>query len=180
MSTFKRQLQIIVREYQQAGEVWPASTMKMAEWAINNGKFNLRSQTVQRICARELAQVMREEVFTDPKGRRVRAKHPAKITEGGEQKTLWDDIRTAPRRHMESSFQWHRKRIVGECKQVKTDVDSYNETHPEEKPIQMVLDFTKDVAELEALQRSDEWNELEDAEELDEFEDIEELDEVEA
>ena len=45
---------------------------------------------------------------------------------------LWDDIRTASRHHMQMAFQLRRRRITYECKQVKTDVDSYNDAHPEE------------------------------------------------
>jgi hypothetical protein len=50
---------------------------------------------------------------------------------------------------MQKAFMLRRRRIVSECKQVKTDVDSYNDTHSEERPIQMVLDFTQDVREME-------------------------------
>lgn len=77
---------------------------------------------------------MREEYFTDPRGRRVRAKHPAKVKKNGHQIMLWDDMRTAPRSHMEMAFQLRRRRITHECKQVKTDVDSYNDANPEEQP----------------------------------------------
>lgn len=47
-----------------------------------------------------------------------------------------------------------RKRIASECKQVKTDVDSYNDAHSEELPIQMPLDFTYDVEEMELAERA--------------------------
>jgi len=62
---------------------------------------------------------------------------------------LWHDIRTAPSRHMQMAFHQRRRRIELECRQIKTDVDSYNDAHPEEFPIQMVLDFTRDVEEFE-------------------------------
>jgi len=60
---------------------------------------------------------------------------------------LWDDIRIAPREFMERAFQLRRRQIVGDCKQLKTDVDSFNDNHPEEAPIQLLLDFGDDVAE---------------------------------
>ena len=63
---------------------------------------------------------------------------------------VWDDIRTASRDHMRLSFQHRRKGIVGDCRQMKVDVDSYNDAHPEAQPIQIVFDFTMDLAELEA------------------------------
>ena len=149
MLTKNQQLQRIVREYQKDGQKWPASTADIAKWAVKTRRYDLTGPTLERQCARELAQAMREEYFTDPQGRRVRAKHPAKVKKNGQQMILWDDMRTAPRRHMQMAFQLRRRRITYECKQVKTDVDSYNDAHPEERPIQMVLDFTQDVKELE-------------------------------
>ena len=34
---------------------------------------------------------------------------------------------------------------------MKVDVDSYNDANPEAEPIQIVFDFTMDLAEIEAL-----------------------------
>jgi hypothetical protein len=162
MSDYIKQLQRIVKEYQQSGQEWPASSADIARWALKNHKYDLRTPTMERIIRRELSQAMREEYITDTKGRRVRAKHPAKVQRDGEQIMLWDDIRTATRTHMEMAFTNRRNHIVGECRQVKTDVDSYNDAHSKEKPIQMILDFTDDVAELEELENySDEEEELE-------------------
>jgi hypothetical protein len=93
---------------------------------------------------------MRQEYFVDTKGRRVRLLHPVQKYVSGEQLTLWDDIRTMPRSDMQMSFQQNRKRIFWDCHQLKTDVDSYNDTHPSEEPIQMIFDFTMDLAEHEA------------------------------
>lgn len=149
MLTKTQQLQRIVRAYQKDGQKWPASTAEIAKWAVKTRRYDLTEPTLERHCARELARAMREEYFTDPHGRRVRAKHPAKVKKNGRQLMLWDDIRTAPRRHMQMAFQLRRRRITSECKQVKTDVDSYNDAHLEEPPIQMVLDFTQDVKEME-------------------------------
>jgi hypothetical protein len=61
-----------------------------------------------------------------------------------------EPIRTAPRDHMQMSFQHRRRGIVGDCRQMKVDVDSYNDSHPEAEPIQIVFDFSMDLAELEA------------------------------
>ena len=54
-----------------------------------------------------------------------------------------------PRKHMEIAFQQRRQQIVGDCGQLKRDVDYFNETHPNTAPIQMVFDFTEDVEEGE-------------------------------
>lgn len=149
MSVKARQLQRIVKEYQQDAQPWPASAREIAEWAVTTGRYDLGRPTIVKHCARDLAQAMRQEYFTDVKGRRVRAKHPARVKRNGSQMMLWDDIRSAPREHMQKAFQLRRRRIAAECKQVKTDVGSYNDAHPDERPIQMVLDFRQDVREME-------------------------------
>ena len=90
--------------------------------------------------------------MTDPKGRRVRLLHPAPLLTDGTREMIWDDIRTAPRDHMQISFQHRRHGIVGDCRQMKVDVDSYNDAHKDAEPIQIVFDFTMDLAELEAAE----------------------------
>lgn len=158
MSIKTRQLQKIVNDYWMSGEKWPATSAEIARWAVATHRYDLSRPTVERHCARELAQAMREEYFIDSAGRRVRAKHPARVKRNGQQLTLWDDIRTAPRLHMQMAFKMRRNRIASECKQVKTDVDSYNDAHPEDEPIQMILDFTYDVEEMELEEISTPYN----------------------
>ncbi len=78
---------------------------------------------------------MREEYFTDPQGRRVRAKHVARQPQNGKQISLWSDMRIATRDHMEIAFQQRRQQIVGDCHQLKNDVDSYNDNLNPGEPI---------------------------------------------
>lgn len=150
MATYSKQMQKIVEDYRASGELWPASSKTIAAWAISNGRWELHRSAALKKCAEDLASAMREEYHTDSKGRRVRLLHPAIIRRGGEQMVLWDDIRTAPREHMKLSFQQRRKAIVGDCRQLKVDCDSYNDAHAGAAPIQLIFDFTMDLAELEA------------------------------
>lgn len=145
-----KQHQRIVREYRKSGQPWPATSKEIAEWAIANGKWQLQPAAVLKRCAEEMAAAMREEYFTDYKGRRVRLFHPARVQRQGELFTEWDDIRTASRSHMQMSFQQHRRKIVGECRQLKIDLDSYNDAHLDEEPMQISFDFNMDLAEIEA------------------------------
>jgi hypothetical protein len=46
---------------------------------------------------------------------------------------------------MEISFQQRCQGIVGDCRQFKLDVDSYNDSHPDGEPIQIVFDFSMDL-----------------------------------
>lgn len=103
---------------------------------------------VVKQCAEELSRAFREEYHTDRLGRRVRSKHAVRDQRNGEQLVLWADMESASRRHMEMAFQQRRRQVVGDCLQLKIDVDSYNDSRPDEKPIQLILDFTDDVNEV--------------------------------
>lgn len=151
MSSHPQDVRQVVRAYRRSKEKWPATTDEMASWAIREGLWEPNRKQRIRQCAGEIARALREEYYTDSNGRRVRTKHPVRVRRwGGGQTSLWDDIRNAPREHMKMSFQQRRARIVGDCRQLKTDVDSYNDSHLGDDLIQLVLDFTKDIAELEA------------------------------
>ncbi|MCA8980624.1 MAG: hypothetical protein H6831_04470 [Planctomycetes bacterium] len=152
MSTHAEQLQAIVDRYRAAGQKWPATRKEIAAWALAKKEWMPSHASLLAQCAEELARAMREEYFTDQQGRRVRAKHAARIGEGPEQRTLWADIRTANREHMEIAFQQRRQQIVGDCRQLKSDVDSYNDNAAPKQPIQLGFDFTPDLEELEALE----------------------------
>jgi hypothetical protein len=149
MATLIKQLQDVVESYMSSGEPWPASTTQIAKWAIKTGRYKLQPSTIINQCADQLSRAMREEHIKDKQGRIVRAKHVARVSRNGEQIALWADIRTANREHMEIAFQQRRKQIVGDCRQLKTDVDSYNDNANIGVPIQMVFDFTYDLAEAE-------------------------------
>ena len=99
--------------------------------------------------ADQIAHAMREEYITDPQGRKVRVKHVVRMDQGGKQIGFWDDMRLAPRQHMEIAFQQRRQQVVGDCRQLKTDMDSYNENYNKGKPVQMSFNFTHDLEELE-------------------------------
>ncbi len=146
MTTYYEQMQKLVEEYRAQGGTWPATSHEMAAWVINHELWKPQKSEVINICAEQLARAMREEYIVDPQGRKVRAKHAARI----EQAVLWDDIRTASREHMQIAFQQRRQQIVGDCHQLKLDLDSYNENKNKSKPIQMIFDFTEDLIEIEA------------------------------
>jgi hypothetical protein len=151
--TYNEQLLEIRDLYRAAGEPWPATSRQIAIWAINNGHYNTHHAKILAKAAEEFSQAMGQEYYTDDQGRRVRLMHCAKTikkdAEGNRsQLPLWDDIRTADRKFMERAFQQRRRHIVGECRQLKNDVDSWNDGKPTEEPIQLVLDFAEDVAEM--------------------------------
>ena len=50
---------------------------------------------------------------------------------------------------MESALQQRREQIVGDCRQLKYDVDYCNNNYFEDNPIQLIFDFTDDLEEAE-------------------------------
>ncbi len=145
------QNQNIVARYRETGQPWPASSTDIARWAIEKKLWQIHPGAIVRQCADQIAHAMREEFITDPQGRRVRVKHAAPYSRNGRQYLLWDDMRTAPRRHMEMAFQQRRQQIVMDCHQLKLDADSYNDNFNGGKPIQMVFDFRRDLEEIELI-----------------------------
>src|SRR5438132_8760135 len=109
---YDRQMQQIVTKYIEAGQKWPASSSQIAKWAIARRLWAPQPSTILNQCADHLARAMREEYITDAQGRTVRAKHAARFEDpNGGQTTLWADIRTAPRKHMETAFRQRRGQI---------------------------------------------------------------------
>ena len=150
MSTYTKQMQSIVAQYRLAGQTWPAQSKTIAAWAIANSLWHMHPSVALSKCTEDVSRAMQEEFVTDRQGRRVRVKHPVTVRRGGEQMVLWDDMRTALREHMKRAFQQRRQQIVGDCKQLKADVDSYNNLNSDTEPLQIVFDFTMDLAEIEA------------------------------
>jgi hypothetical protein len=124
----------------------------MAAWAVRMRLWQSQPGKVISQLAEQLARAMLEEYVTDPQGRSVRVKHAARIECEGEQGVFWADIRTASREHMEIALQQLRQQIVGDCRQLKLDADSYNENGNAGEPIQLVFDFRDDLAELEVME----------------------------
>ncbi len=151
MANYPEQMQAIFDRYNTEVDSSPVSLDDVAVWAISQGLFHPAPRDVVKICREALADSLRQERRVDDKGRRYRAKHSVRTTFGGAQLSLWADIDNAPRSFMEKSFGQRRKAIADDSFQIKQDVDHYNDEHSDEPPIQMVLDFTEDVAEMEAV-----------------------------
>lgn len=154
MTTYNEQLQKIWKKYEDAGNPTTVTAREVARWAIDRGLWKPQPSDVEKRCAEELARAAREEYRTDEYGRRYRARHSARVEKNGKQLSFWADIDKAPRAHMELAFSQRRRQIVGDCHQLNVDVDHFNNLTSTELPIQMVFDFTEDLAEIEALELS--------------------------
>ena len=142
-------MQRLVDEWELAGGTWPVDPGEFGEWAVRTKHWQPTYEASVRLCSELFSRAMREEYAPDSKGRRIRTKHAVREKRGNGQYVLWYNLPTAPRDKMERAFQQRRDQIVGDCRQLKNDVDSYNEGHANAPAIQLVLNFTLDMEELE-------------------------------
>ncbi len=151
--TRKEAKQQLVNDYIAAGHPWPIDLYTLAEWAYNTGRARHAPQSHIKILAKEIQAALREEMYTDPQGRRVRKKHAFPKTvqteDGPVQKMFWTEHDTGEPADMRKSFQWRRRQILGDSNQLKIDVDSYNENNKHGAHIQMHFNFEADLIELE-------------------------------
>ena len=145
MTTKAEYLQTVVQHYIDAGNPWPAPLRDVAKWAIGRNLWAPPPMLIQAKCAEDLADALRSEYAFDPQGRKIRTKHAAIDPAHPEQGVLWADIRSASEEHMQRSFEMRRHQIIGDCKQLKLDIDSYNENQMPRTLVQMSFDFTDDL-----------------------------------
>lgn len=153
-SNYNEKLQAFADQYFRESKNGTATVKEIAFWAIQTGRWEAPPDVILSKCREDFAKALREQYITNEHGQPVRAKHVARVRSGEEQIHLWADIRSAPHKHLQIAFQQRREQIIGDCSQLKRDVDYYNDAHPDKQPIQLLLDFTDDVAEGEALAAS--------------------------
>jgi hypothetical protein len=126
----------------------PARARDAVAWAVARGLLKEpKPISGIDILASQMANALREEYDTH-KGFRYRVNHAVRVSRDGEQQTFWAMMGYADHPHMEKAFAQRREHIIGECVQLNTDVTVYNDMNAGKHPqIQMILDFTEDVAE---------------------------------
>lgn len=152
MSAYGNQVKSYIERYQaELGGDGLLDPHAVAEWAYQRGLHKPSIRTVVDAIAADISQFFREEYRTNVDGQRYRAKHAVRLRKGDRTTSLWADMddEKAPRDHFVRSFAQRRQQIVGDCFQLKTDVDVYNSKSPAMQPIQVPLDFTLDVEEMQ-------------------------------
>ncbi|MGH9806246.1 MAG: hypothetical protein ACRD9W_03125 [Terriglobia bacterium] len=152
MSAYSNAVKDYIGRYEtEVGRSGLISPYELAAWAYKNGLHKPNIKTIIDAIAADIAQVFREEYRTDQYGRRYRAKHATTKKVGSKTLSLWGDLDdpNAPHEHFVRSFAQRRMQIVGDCFQLKTDIDVYNDHRVPAEPVQTILDFTLDVEELQ-------------------------------
>jgi hypothetical protein len=145
--TYLEALQGYADEYLSATNSATATTAELAEWAIRTERWKPPRGIAMRLCKEDFARALREQYIKDDAGQPVRAKHVLRERKGDQQQYLWADIRNAPRKHIEGSFRQRREQVVGDLRQLDRDNNYWQKMNPNEKPIQIVFDFTDDIIE---------------------------------
>jgi len=150
MANLNNQILKIVEDYRAAGKPWPASKLELGEWAVANDRYQLTRGMAVNQAAERIGRAMGLEHVRDKKGRSVRKYYAARLRENGQVVMKWDDL-NAERPFMEVSSANRRNQILGECRQLKNDMNSYSDRHCPENPIQTDFNFNTDLEEFEQL-----------------------------
>ena len=146
-TTYRESLQKHVDEYvEETGRIL-FTTAELGDWAIKTGRWEPPLDLALRQCRHDYSRAIREQYIKNEAGQPVRSKHSRRTKIGDRQQYLWGDIESAPREHIESSFNQRREQIVGECRQLDRDKEYWNDKNLGQLPIQLVFDFTDDVEE---------------------------------
>jgi len=142
-------LQRVWRQYQDEHGHLPTGTQEVVEWAVDKGLIPLPEINPMDVLAGEMSRALREESATDEKGRRYRVNQAIRVSKNGVQHTMWGIAGFVDASHSITSFAQRREQIIGDCHQLKIDVDVHNDRHPANEQYCLDLDFTQDVAERE-------------------------------
>jgi hypothetical protein len=145
--TYNEQLQRVWQLYEENHGRAAASARDVVVWGVSRGLISLAHRDPYDQLAEDMSRALREQYGIDAKGRRYRINHAVRIYKNGVQLTFWAMMSYADRPHMEKAFTQRREQIVGDCCQLRTDVDVYNDLHPDGSPLPLILDFTHDVEE---------------------------------
>jgi hypothetical protein len=158
--SYTEQLRKLWKQYREEVSTEPVDLKTVASWAIEKGLWLPRPVDLSTSLANDLAQALREEKRTDTSGREYRANIPVRYrAKDGKSLFEWADIDDAPRLHVEKNVQQERRSVASDLYALMMKVEHYNDTHPDEEPIQLILQLDDDIAEMKianGLDRDDE------------------------
>jgi len=156
MSKYKEEMLRIWEQYQQDVSPDPTDLRDVGAWARARALWAPRPIDIDASFARDMAEVLREQVRIDKDGRKYRAFIPARDRgKDGLPLFKWADIDVAPRNHVEKGVQGERRQIANDCFALAMKVDHYNATHPDEDPLQIPFNFEEDIEEMKIAKRLD-------------------------
>lgn len=140
----------LVKQFEREHDREPFDLHEVYRWANAKGLWEAPKDLAEKMFIKEVAQDLREVYIDTDDGSRVREYH-AVIKGEGAQRTLWANIFTAPKKHLEEGFGQRRQQSLGDARQLKADIDYVNKKRFKKDPITMSFNFDEDLAEEEAL-----------------------------
>lgn len=141
----KEEMQRFARYYREQ-EGRDVTMQEVAQAAALKGWPLPKPKEPIEILAKEFAQAEREEMFFDEVlGESYNANICYQVQSSGKQLMFWSDIDKANRDKIVKNAALHRDQMVGEAVQATINLMHWNRLHPDEKPVQMELDFGPDV-----------------------------------
>jgi hypothetical protein len=153
MATKHQQMQRLVHYFRETTGDTDVNvhSKEFIDFAIAQGWPLPKPTDARDLMADQFSQALREEIKQDKKtGLPYRVNHVYTVQKGEKQLRFWVDIDQAPRKTMEKSLAVRREQMVGDGFQLTNDADHWNSIHPEEKPIQISMDFREDIEERKA------------------------------
>lgn len=158
--SYTEQLRVLWKRYRDEVSSDPVDLKTVASWAISKGLWAPRPIDLSTSLANDLAQALREEKRKDKSGREYRANIPVRSrAKDGTTLFQWADIDDAPRLHVEKNVQQERRSVASDLYALMMKVEHYNGTHPDEEPIQLILQFDDDIAEMKVANGLDDEDE---------------------
>ena len=137
-----------IRKFELEHQRKPFDLHEVFTWAVENKLWAAPPDLLERKFMEEVSGDLREEYITDENGEQIRLYHA--VTRG-RQGSLWGNLHTAPKDHLYEAFMQRRRQSLGDCRQLKTDVDYCNRQRFSDTPIQMGFNFDADLAEEAAV-----------------------------
>ncbi len=144
---YTRDLEQFIPDYVAATGDHAWTTDRVAEWAIENDKWEQRKISAIRQLARELSRVARQVHITNDKGERVRKYHPYRL--GHDQPMLWASIDEIAPEQMNESKTMRRNMLAAGCVQLNRDLCHFNDHYNPGDPLLFDPDFTNDIADTQ-------------------------------
>lgn len=134
----------IVRQFEQEHQRLPFNLHEVYAWAVNQNMWYAPIDLAEKKFIQEIADSLRQEYITTEDGEKV---HYYYAVTKGSQGTLWANLHSAPREHIVTNLKQKRRQSLGDCRQMKKDMDYANKIRFSANPIQMSFNFDADLAE---------------------------------
>lgn len=143
---YERDIEKVIADYIAATGDRDWTRIKVAAWAIDQGRWEQCKTSAVKELAKEISRVARTITFYDEEtGERPRKYHAWPL--GPFQPTFWSAMEDITRDNMERSVSSRAEKLAGGMTKVVIDADYFNKHHNPGDPIVVETDLTAAVQE---------------------------------